>query len=174
MRRVTPSSQGSVLVLDRADVERPALREALASVGLHEVKLDDLPAGKPLAAQLKDVLKTVRFVRLVLDKRPISPSIIFEAGLAQGMGVPVALLDGREALFGSEDSEELALDTLLVAPRLYARIANRTGLVHELSAYLDGLQETPDAVIEDTFTAVKRSSTAGRRSKTQPSHWTAG
>ena len=110
---------------------------------------------------------------LELDKRPISPSIIFEAGLAQGMGVPVALLDGREALFGSEDSEELALDTLLVAPRLYARIANRTGLVHELSAYLDGLQETPDAVIGDTFTAVKRSSTAGRRSKTQPSHWTA-
>lgn len=146
-----------MLVLDRAGAERPALRQAIAAVGLHEVELDDLPAGKPLGDQLTDALHKVRFVLVVLDKRPIPPSILFEAGLAQGVGVPVAVLDGREPYFGS-DPEELALDTLLRAPRLFARIENRTGLVNQLSAYLEDLNEGPDVSLGNIHIEVKSAS----------------
>ena len=56
----TSSKGGSVLVLDRADAERPAPQQAFAAVGLHEIKLDDLSIGKPLRDQLTDALRTVR------------------------------------------------------------------------------------------------------------------
>jgi hypothetical protein len=159
-----------VLVLDRADAKRPALQQAIAAVGLHEVKVDDLPTGKPLRDQLTDELRTVRFVLVVLDKRPIPPSILFEAGLAQGMGAPVAVLDGREPSFGS-DPEELALDTLLRAPRLFARIENASGLVQELGAYLEDLDSGPDLVVGYTHIQIKRSPTAEQRSKVWPRYY---
>jgi hypothetical protein len=62
-------------VLDRADAELPALQQAIATVGLREVRLDDLPTGKPLREQLTDALRTVGFVLVMLDERQIPRSI---------------------------------------------------------------------------------------------------
>jgi len=59
---------------------------------------------------------------------------MFEAGLTHGRGVPVAVLDGRDPKRRGID--DLALDTLLPGPRLYARLSDSVGIAEQLDAYL--------------------------------------
>jgi hypothetical protein len=126
---------GSVLVLDRADRDRPALEQAFSAVGLEAMRVADLPAAQPLADQLRQALSSVRFVLIVVDNDPIPSSVMFEAGMANGVGVPVAVLDGRDPDRRSLD--DLALDTLQPGPRLYARLTDSVGLTEQLEAYLE-------------------------------------
>lgn len=124
----------SVLVLDRADSDRPALDEAFNSVGLQPLRVADLPAGQPLTEQLRQTLRSVRFVLIVVDDDPIPSSVMFEAGLARGVGAPVAVLDGRDP--DRRGVDDLALETLQPGPRLYARLTDPVGLTEQLEAYI--------------------------------------
>jgi hypothetical protein len=125
----------SVLVLDRADRDRPALEQAFKAVGLQPMRVVDLPAGQPLADQLSHTLRAVAFVLVVVDDDPIPSSVMFEAGLARGVGVPVAVLDGRDP--DRRGVDDLALDTLQPGPRLYARLTDPVGLAEQLAAYIE-------------------------------------
>ena len=60
---------------------------------------------------------------------------MFEAGLAHGVGVPVAVLDGRDQDRRSVD--DLALDILQPGPRLYARLTDPVGLTSNFEAYIE-------------------------------------
>jgi hypothetical protein len=125
----------SVFVLDRADRDRPALEQAFRAVGLQPMRVADLPAGQPLPDQLWHTLRTVRFVLVVVDDDPIPSSVMFEAGLARGVGAPVAVLDGRDP--DRRGVDDLALDTLQPGPRLYARLTDPVGLTEQLEAYIE-------------------------------------
>jgi hypothetical protein len=133
---MTSESHGrSILILDRADNRRPVLDAACMSIGLRPSHLADLMVGRPLAQLLDETLSQVDLVLLVIDNDPIPPSIMFEAGLAHGLGIPVAVLDGRDAKrLGTTD--DLALDTLLPGPRLYAHLSDEVGIAEQLDAYL--------------------------------------
>lgn len=126
---------GPVLVLDRADCDRQALEQAFKAVGLQAMRVADLPAGQPLAEELRQTLNHVRFVLVVVDDDPIPSSVMFEAGLAHGVGVPVAVLDGRDP--DRRGVDDLALDMLQPGPRLYARLTDPVGLTEQLGAYLE-------------------------------------
>jgi hypothetical protein len=133
---------GSVLVLDRADRDRPELEQAFSAVGLQPMRVADLPAGQPLTEQLSRTMRSVRFVLVVVDDDPLPSSIMFEAGLARGVGVPVAVLDGRDP--DRRGLDDLALDTLQPGPRLYARLTDLVGLTEQLEAYIEpGLPKLP-------------------------------
>ena len=108
------------------------------SIGLRPSHLADL-VGRPLAQLLDETLSHVDLILLVIDNDPVPPSIMFEAGLAHGLGIPVAVLDGRgPKRLGTTD--DLALDTLLPGPRLYAHLSDEVGIAEQLDAYLQ-LQE---------------------------------
>jgi hypothetical protein len=126
---------GQILVLERADSDRPALEQAFRAVGLRALRVADLPPGQPLADQLRQTLRLVRFVLVVVDDAPIPPAVMFEAGLAHGVGVPVAVLDGRDP--DRRNVDDLALEILQPGPRLYARLTDSVGLTEQLGAYLE-------------------------------------
>jgi len=105
------------------------------SIGLQPRHLADLRVGRPLAQLLDESLSHVDLVLLVIDNAPIPPSVMFEAGLAHGRGIPVAVLDGRGPKRPGT-TDELALDTLLPGPRLYAHLSDRVGIAEQLDAYL--------------------------------------
>jgi hypothetical protein len=91
--------------------------------------------GRPLAQLLDETLNQVDLILLVIDNDPVPPSIMFEAGLAHGLGIAVAVLDGRgPKRLGAAD--DLALDTLLPGPRLYAHLSDEVGIAEQLDAYL--------------------------------------
>jgi hypothetical protein len=129
---------GSVFILDRAGRDRPALEQAFAAVGLHPMRAADLTTAQPLTEQLQNILRTVRFVLVVVDDDPIPSSVMFEAGLASGVGAPVVVLDGRDP--DRRGVDDLALDTLQPGPRLYARLTDPVGLTEQLEAYLEPRQ----------------------------------
>ena len=124
----------SILILGRADCPRPELEAACESLGLRPVRLADLTVGRPLAQLLDETLSHVALVLLVIDDATVPPSIMFEAGLAHGRGIPVAVLDGR-SLKRQEATDDLALDTLLPGPRLYAHLSDEVGIAEQLDAY---------------------------------------
>jgi len=125
----------SILILGRADCPRPEVEAACEHLGLRPVHLADLAVGRSLAQRLDETLSEVTLVLLVIDDAPVPPSIMFEAGLAHGRGIPVAVLDGRgPKRQGSTD--DLALDTLLPEPRLYAHLSDEVGIAEQLDAYL--------------------------------------
>ena len=157
---VTSAGHGrSALILDRADNLRPELEAACVSIGLQPRHLADLMVGRPLAQLLNESLSHVNLVLLVIDNAPIPPSVMFEAGLAHGRGIPVAVLDGRGPKRPGT-TDELALDTLLPGPRLYAHLSDRVGIAEQLDAYLQ-LQPPGTAPSE----AVKPSGDASSRSR---------
>jgi hypothetical protein len=106
------------------------------SIGLQPKHLADLVVGQPLAQLLDERLSHIDLVLLVIDNAPVPPSVMFEAGLAHGRGVPVAVLDGRGPK-RPETTDDLALDTLLPGPRLYAHLSDRVGIAEQLDAYLE-------------------------------------
>ena len=120
---------GPVFVLDRADRDRSALEQAFSAVGLQPMRVADLPAGQPLTEQLQQTLRSVRFVLVVVDDDPIPSSVMFEAGLARGVGAPVAVLDARDP--DRRGVDDLALETLQPGPRLYARLTDLVGLTEQ-------------------------------------------
>lgn len=105
------------------------------SIGLRPRHLADLMVGRPLAQLLDETLSHVDLVLLVIDSAPVPPSIMFEAGLAHGLDVPVAVLDGRGPKQPGT-TDDLALDTLLPGPRLYAHLSDQVGIAEQLDAYL--------------------------------------
>ena len=78
-------------------------------------------------------MRSVRFVLVVVDDDPIPSSVMFEAGLARGVGAPVVVLDGRDPERRGVDN--FALDILQPGPRLYARLTDPIGLREQLEAY---------------------------------------
>jgi hypothetical protein len=127
----------AVLVLDRADRDRTALKSAFRAAGIRYLGVDDLGPGV-LADQLLDAIRTVRLVLVVIDNDPVPPSVLLEIGYAYGVGKRIAVLDGRDR--ARHGNDELALDTLLRAPRLYARLDDVAGLTEQLQAYLESEQ----------------------------------
>jgi hypothetical protein len=95
----------------------------------------DLPTGQPLIEQLQNILRAVRFVLVVVGDDPVPSSVMFEAGLASGVGAPVVVLDGRNP--DRRGTDDLALDTLQPGPRLYAKLTDSVGLTEQLEAYLE-------------------------------------
>jgi hypothetical protein len=130
--------RNAVLVLDRADRDRTALKDAFRAAGIQYLSADDLAPGASLAEQLSDALRAVRRVIVVIDNDPIPPSVLFEIGYARGVGARIAVLDGRDP--ARHGTDELALDTLLPAPRLYAKLDDVAGLTEQLEAYLESDQ----------------------------------
>jgi hypothetical protein len=130
--------RNAVLVLDRADRDRTALRDVFRAAGIQYLSADDLAPGASLAEQLSDALRAVRLVLVVIDNDPLPPSVLFEVGYARGVGAPIAVLDGRDP--ARHGTDELALDTLLPAPRLYAKLDDVAGLTEQLEAYLESEQ----------------------------------
>lgn len=130
--------RNAVLVLDRADRDRTALKDAFRAAGVRYLSADDLAPGASLVEQLSDAIRAVRLVLIVIDDDPLPPSVLFEAGYARGIGAPIAVLDGRDP--ARHGTDELALDTLLPAPRLYAKLDDVAGLVEQLGAYLESDQ----------------------------------
>lgn len=105
------------------------------SLDLRPRHLADLVVGRPLANLLDEALSQVDLILLIVDGDTLPPSIMFETGLGHGLGIPVAVLDGRGPKRPGT-TDDLALDTLLPGPRLYAHLSDAIGIAEQLDAYL--------------------------------------
>jgi hypothetical protein len=119
------------------------------------VHLADLAVGQPLAQRLDEILNRVTLVLLVIDDAPFPPSIMFEAGLAHARVIPVAVLDSRSPK-PQGTTDDLALDTLLPGPRLYAHLFDEIGIAEQLDAYLQLLPSREDTAPPEAVTPSRR------------------
>lgn len=124
----------TVFMLARAGTPLDVVQHVVRHFGLEPVSVDSLEGGGPIGQTVLTGLQEAAFVMLVIDNLVLPGSVIFEAGLAKGLGKPVVVLDARTRRRSMSD--ELAVDIFLDAPRMFARLNDQSALTQELAAYL--------------------------------------
>ena len=140
-----------VFLLARAGTPLELVHSVLRDAGLNPVSVETSEATGSISEAVEDGLKNAAFVMLVVDNRALPRSVIFEAGLAKGLGKSVVVLDARTR--GRSMSDELPIDVLLDAPRMFARLNDKSALSQELDAYLASREDTRPAKVRGPYRA---------------------
>lgn len=115
----------TALVLARAQAPLQHLVNVLAEQGLAMVTVADLDPEPNLVDSIMRAVRVSDIVIVVWDTPRLPRAVMFEAGVAVGLGAPMVLLDARQA---STSRDDLAVESLLTIPRLNAPL----GYFHEL------------------------------------------
>lgn len=120
-------------VSSTADDDRNAVMNAISEMGV-AVRSDlDVVSGVSWAASLNEGLRQATFVCVVLGDRPVSAAVMYEAGVAVGMGRPLVVVGKLDA--------DTSLAQLSDAPVIRYKSDDDTTLREGLRAYIDLLQQ---------------------------------
>lgn len=111
-------------------VDTTPLRALLVELGVTPIAIDEMPtAGQAIVPTLESWLRNTSFVCAVLPAAK-SANILFEIGLAQGLGRPVFII--------AEEGAEIRVSVELL-PHLVASFDDRESIRFHLEAFIASL-----------------------------------
>lgn len=119
-----------IFIISRAKAPLHLLKNAIRNAGMTTVDIEGHSESN-LAGATQDAIRDASYVLLVWDTILLPRSLLFEAGLAVGIGANLVLLDARRRQDGRDD---LAVEAYLSVPRLHGRLSDVEGLTRELRA----------------------------------------
>jgi hypothetical protein len=119
-----------VFIVSRAKAPLRSLKLAIRNAGMAIIGVEESNKNS-LAGATQDAMRHASYVLLVWDTTLLPGSLLFEAGLATGIGANVVLLDARKR---QDVRDDLAVEAYLSVPRLHGRLNDVEGLTRELNA----------------------------------------
>ncbi|HVQ95456.1 MAG TPA: hypothetical protein VMU51_30790 [Mycobacteriales bacterium] len=104
------------------------VRTVLSQLGIHVHTVDDLAVGTPLGNAISEAVLSADFVCVILTA-PLSPAVMFEAGVAAGSRRPILTIL-------TPDTEGVTPTNLIEAPSIRYVSGNEEALRQSLTAYV--------------------------------------
>lgn len=144
----SPKDNTHCYLIAPAKVETRALRMVLADLGVSVDSIDDLPPpGESLASELVQRLRMADFVCGVLSQDVFwgRSNVVFELGVAMGMGLPIFLIT---------NSKKQMPNTLRAFPSLAAGVEDVEAIKFHINAFLKNMDTTTRTALEPRKTPI--------------------